>query len=69
MQEGTTATHKLETKDRHDQQARIATRHHSHSLPREPRTGMINRVRIVARHHSHSLTGEPRTGMISRPEL
>jgi hypothetical protein len=30
--------------NRHDQQARIAARHHNHSHPGEPRTGMISRL-------------------------
>jgi hypothetical protein len=55
--------------DRYDQQARIVARHYSHSLPGEPRIGMIRRVSIAARYHSHSPTVEPRTGMISRLEL
>ena len=33
-------------KDRHDQQARITARHHSHSHPEEPRTSMINRLEL-----------------------
>ena len=33
-------------KDRHDQQARIAARHHSHSQAGEPRTGMISRLEL-----------------------
>jgi hypothetical protein len=33
-------------KDRHDQQARIAARHHSHSHPGEPRTDMISRLEL-----------------------
>ena len=43
LQQGTTATHILES---HDQQVRIAEIHHCHSLPGEPRTGMINRLEL-----------------------
>jgi hypothetical protein len=32
--------------DRHDQQARIAARHHSHSQTGEPRTGIISRLEL-----------------------
>ena len=46
LQQVTTATHILEAKDRHDQQARIVERHHSHSLPKEPRTGVISRPEL-----------------------
>jgi hypothetical protein len=46
LQQGTTATHILESKDRHDQQARIAARHYSHSLSVEPRTSMISRLEL-----------------------
>ena len=42
-QQGTTATHFLES-NRNDQQARIAARHHGHSHPEEPRAGMISRL-------------------------
>ena len=30
----------------HDQQARIAAKHHSHSLSGEPRTGMISKLEL-----------------------
>ena len=33
-------------KDRHDQQVKISARHHSHSPPEEPRTGMISRLKL-----------------------
>ena len=46
LQQGTTVTHILESKDRHDQQARITVKHHSHSLSGESRTGMISRVEL-----------------------
>ena len=32
--------------DRHDKQAKIVSRHHSHSLPRESKTGMISRLEL-----------------------
>jgi hypothetical protein len=31
----------------HDQQARIAARHHSHSQTGEPMTGMISRLELL----------------------
>jgi hypothetical protein len=34
------------TKDRHHQQATIAAKHHSHSHPGEPRTGIISRLEL-----------------------
>ena len=47
LQQGITATHPLErAKDRHDQQAKIAARHHSYSHTGEPRTGMISRLEL-----------------------
>ena len=46
FQQGIAATHILESQGRHNQQARIAARHHSHSLPGEPRTGMISRPEL-----------------------
>jgi hypothetical protein len=56
LQKGTTATHILESKDRHDQQA--AARHHSHSHSGEPGTGMISRLELqqgtTATHHLES---------------
>ena len=45
LQEGTTATHPLESQGQDDQHARIA-RLHSHSLSGEPRTGMISRLEL-----------------------
>ena len=33
-------------KDRHCQQAKNTVGHHSHSLPEEPRTGIVNRLKI-----------------------
>ena len=42
LQQGTTVTHFLESKD---QQA-SAARHHSHSPTGEPRTGMISRLEL-----------------------
>jgi hypothetical protein len=33
-------------KDRHDQQTRIAAKHHSHSPTGEPMTGMISRLEL-----------------------
>ena len=46
LQQGTTATHFLESQGQHDQQARIAARHHSHSQTGQPRTGMISRLEL-----------------------
>ena len=46
LQEGTTATHILEAKDRHDQQAKIAARQNSHSHPGEPRIEMVSRLKL-----------------------
>ena len=59
LYQGKTATHHLESqKQARDQQARIATRHHSHSLPEEPWTGMISRLELqqgtAATHHLES---------------
>ena len=54
----------------HDQEVRIATKHHRHSLSGEPRTGRHDQeVKIAARHHSYSLPGDPRMGMIRRLEF
>ena len=45
-------------KDRHCQQARNTARHHSHSLPGEPRTGIVSRLETqqgtTATHHLES---------------
>jgi hypothetical protein len=46
LEHGTTATHKLKAKNRHDQQARIAARYHSYSLPGESRTGIISSLEL-----------------------
>ena len=46
LHQDTIATHSLESQDRHDQQARIAARHHSHSQTGEPKTGMISRLEV-----------------------
>ena len=46
LQQGTIATHILESQEQDDQQARIAARHYSHSPTGEPRTGMINRLEL-----------------------
>ena len=45
LQQGITATHPLESEDRH-YQPRIAERHHSHSQTGEPRTGMISNLEL-----------------------
>ena len=55
-------------KDRHDQQDRIAARHHSHPQTGEPRTGMISRLELQQdTTATHILRA--RTGMISSLEL
>ena len=46
LQQGTTVTHSLRAKNSHDQQARIAARYNTHSLPGETRTGMISRLEL-----------------------
>ena len=45
LQEGTTATHPLESQGQDDQHARIA-RLHSHSLSKESRMGIIRRLEL-----------------------
>ena len=57
LQQGNTATHSLEAKDKHNQQARIAARCHSHSPTRESRTGTIRlelQQGTKATHHLES---------------
>jgi hypothetical protein len=46
LQQGTTATHQLESQGQHNQQVRNAARHHSHSPTGEPRTGMISKLEL-----------------------
>jgi hypothetical protein len=45
-QQGTTVTHCLDSQRQDYQQARIASRHHSHSQAEEPRTGMISKIEL-----------------------
>jgi hypothetical protein len=46
LKQDITATHLLESQHRHDQQAKIAAKPHSHSLPEESRTSMISRLEL-----------------------
>ena len=47
LQQGSRITHNLrKANDRHDQQTRIAARHHSNSQTEEPTTGMISRLEL-----------------------
>ena len=46
LQQGTTATHILESQGRHYQQDRIVARHHSHSQSEESKTGIISKLQL-----------------------
>ncbi|KAN0131047.1 hypothetical protein V8E53_011180 [Lactarius tabidus] len=67
-QQGTTATHKLES------QGQALSAGQKHSKAPQPLTSWrakdrhCQQARNTARHHSHSHPGEPRTGIVSRPE-
>ena len=47
LQQGTTATHLLESQGKNDQQAPIVAMHWSHSHPEVSRTGLISRLRLL----------------------
>ena len=58
LQQGTTATHRLESQGQ-AQQVRITARHHSHSQAGEPRTGMISRLELQqGTTATHQLEGQ-----------
>ena len=59
LQQGTTATHRLESQGQNDQQTRIAARHYSHSHAGEPRTHMISRLELQeGTTATHTLGGQ-----------
>ena len=46
LKQGTTATHCLESQDRHDQQARIVAKNHRHSQTGEQRTDTVSKLEL-----------------------
>jgi hypothetical protein len=63
LQQDTIATYQLKSQGQVSA-GENAARHYSHSLPGEPRTGMISKLKL--QQGIHSPTGEPRIGTIRR---
>ena len=70
LQQGTTATHMLESQRQRWSEARIAARHYNHSPTGEPMTGMISRLELQqGTTATHILGSQGQAQLTSRLEL